>query len=178
MDSLKATVKPDTVIVAGKQVTRIVRVPILLTDTALVDSLRRAYAGQRDYYDELIAKLKGDDKDFGWNWGSVELETKENVYADSVTTPQFFHRWYIAAEGPIKTYSYQIIPFCPPPVTITPKAPKTHFLTIGAGAQFSNELRPVYVGGYRWRFLHASVGYLPKVGNESAAVQLSAGLDI
>ncbi|MBK7338741.1 MAG: hypothetical protein IPJ00_22585 [Saprospirales bacterium] len=64
IDSLKATIPRDTVEVPGKQVTRIVRVPVLLSDTALVDSLMDQYTEQRDYYERLLATLKGDDKGF------------------------------------------------------------------------------------------------------------------
>ncbi len=179
LDSLKATIPRDTVEVPGKQVTRIVRVPVLLSDTALVDSLMDQYTEQRDYYERLLATLKGDDKDFGWNWSeNIILETKESVYADSITTPGYFHEWYISAEGPIKTYSYRVIPLCPVPAILKPA--KSHRIGAFAGLQTElGALRQIYGPMYRYKFLQIQAGYLPPVKKLDipGAVQVSAGVD-
>ncbi len=178
IDSLKATIPRDTVEVPGKQVTRIVRVPVLLSDTALVDSLMREYTEQRDYFQSLLATLQGDDKDFGWNWSeSVVLETKESVYADSITTPDYFHEWYISAEGPIKTYSYRVIPLCPVPAILKPA--KSHRIGAFAGLQTNaGTWRQVYGVTYRYNWAQVNAGYLPKAGNLSAGLQFTVGADI
>ncbi len=178
LDSLKATIPRDTVEVPGKRVTRIVRVPVLRSDTALVDSLMDQYTEQRDYYERLLVTLQGDDKDFGWNWSeSVVLETKESVYADSITTPDYFHEWYISAEGPIKTYSYRVIPLCPVPAILKPA--KSHRIGAFAGLQTNaGTWRQVYGVTYRYKWAQFNAGYLPKAGNLSAGLQFTVGADI
>lgn len=178
LDSLKATIPPDTITLPPHQITRIIRVPVPLGDSATVDSLVRVFQGQIDYYRELVAQLRGDDKDFGWNWDeTVVLNTKESFYSDSITTEKYFHRWNITAEGPVKSYTYQIIPLCPM-VSIPPA--KKHHILLSLGGQFSEGLiRPVYSAGYGYKWMRFQAGYLPpnRTGSKSA-FQVSAGVDI
>ena len=177
LDSLKATIPPDTIKLPGNQITRIVRVPVLLSDTMTVDSLTKAFRRQISYYEELIRQLRGDDRNFGWDWSeSIVLQTKENFYADSVSTPTYFHKWNITAEGPIKGYTYQVIPFCPVPAILTPKK---HHLLLGLGGLVQDGLiRPIYSAGYGYKFLRIQGGYIPKTATEKGAFQIQAGLDV
>jgi len=179
LDSLKRTIPPDTIPAPGEQIIRIVRVPVILSDTATVDSLVRSFQSQVSYYKELIAQLRGDDKDFGWNWSeSVVLQTKENFYADSVSTATYFHKWNITAEGPIRNYTYQVIPLCPVPAIITPKY---HRIGLFAGLQTAQgSLRQIYGAMYRYKFLQVQAGYMPAITklNLSDAFQVSAGIDV
>jgi len=182
LDSLKRTIPPDTVFMPGNQIVRIVRVPFLMSDTTTIDSLIRTFQGQVSYYEELIRQLRGDDRDFGWNWSeSVVLETKENFYSDSVSTATYFHRWNITAEGPIRNYTYQVIPLCPMVSIPDIRKPLRHRVGLFAGLQTTEgSLRQIYGGMYRYKFVQVQVGYLPAVSklSLSGAVQVSVGVDI
>lgn len=181
LDSLKQTIAPDTIQVpVEKQITRIVKVPVLLSDTALVDSLLTQFYAQKSYYEELIHRLQNDDKDFGWNWDeSVELDTRETVYEDSVSAKNYYHWWRITAEGPIKSYQYKVVPYCPAVSIPEAKQAKTHRAGFLIGGQFAgNSIRPIYGAQYQYKFLNASAGYIPKADADKAAFQIMLGATV
>lgn len=176
LDSLKATIEPLKVEVPGpeRQVVRYVTVPI--PDQSTADSLAAKYAELARKYAQMEAELQA-----AWNSGFgdvIEWGVEEHVYADSVTTPQYFHRWEIVAEGPIVSYTPQIIPFCPPPPAA--KAPKMQRIGIMVGAQANagGLFRPVFGVKYGWGGLSISGAYLPRTGTEQGAVQLMTGVEI
>ena len=174
LDSLKATIKPDTVTLPGNQVTRIVRVPVLLSDTGTIDSLLAHFGEQRDYYEALIEKLNTAE-DWGWDFGSVELPMQTTIFADSVETSRYFHKWRIEAEGPIKSYTYGILPICPQVQPITVKTPKQHRVGPIIGGQFGGgQILPVYGVQYQYRFLTTKAAYIPAL----SSLQLEAGFTI
>lgn len=174
IDSIKATIKPDTIKLPGNQVTRIVRVPVLLSDTATIDSLLAQFEGQRDYYEGLIEKLNTPNN-WGWDFGSVELPMQTTIYADSIETPRYFHKWRIEAEGPIKSYTYGILPICPQPKPIAVKMPKQHRVGPIIGGQFGGgQILPIYGVQYQYRFLTAEAAYIPAL----SSWQLEAGFTI
>lgn len=172
MDSLKATMYRDTVFVPGKQVTKIVTVPVLISDTAQVDSLVKHFGEQIAYYQDLIKRLTPE-TNWGWDFGTVSLPMETTIYADSVKTDRYFHRWRIEAEGPIKNYTYGILPICPEP--ILPKAVKQHRVGAWMGLQtIPGGIEPVVGLSYRNRYFFTTAGYLWN----AKAFQLGLGVDI
>lgn len=179
LDSLKAAwgYHPDTVFLPGpeRQVLRYVTVPI--PDQTTADSIADRYAELAKKYAQMESELQA-----AWSQGQgdvIEWGVEEHVYTDSVTTPQYFHRWEIVAEGPIVSYTPQIIPFCPVPYTVPPKA-KLHRVGAYFGGQTAQGIiRPIYSGKYGYRFLNIHAGYLPRVNRLSlpGEFQVSAGVE-
>lgn len=187
IDSLLATIPPDTVILPGKQDTiRKTRV-VNLKDTAEVNALRRELEENSAYADAQLASLK---KIIG------EYESKErqeaglaawnmlfraNTWSDSLSTPLYKHWWTIEAEGKILSYRPRIEPIFPACPSCEP-LPVIRNHRIGAFAGLQTEagtLRQIYGPMYRYKFFQVQAGYLPpikKLGIEGA-VQVSAGLD-
>lgn len=180
LDSLKEAwgYHPDTVFLPGpeRQVLRYVTVPI--PDQTTADSIAARYAELAKKYAQMEAELQA-----AWNSGFgdvIEWGVEEHVYTDSMMTPQYFHRWEIVAEGPIVSYTPQIIPFCPVPYTVPPKA-KLHRVGAYFGGQTAQGIiRPLYSGKYGYRFLNIHAGYLPRVNRLSlpGEFQVSAGIEI
>lgn len=178
LDSLKAAwgYHPDTVFLPGpeRQVLRYVTVPI--PDQTTADSIAARYAELAKKYAQMESELQA-----AWSQGqgdAVEWEVEEHVYTDSMTTPQYFHHWEIVAEGPIVSYTPQIIPFCPPPPAA--KTPKLHRVGAYFGGQTAQGIiRPIYSGKYGYRFLNIHAGYLPRVNRLSlpGEFQMSAGVE-
>lgn len=188
LDSLKATLEKPPVILPGEkeQVIRWLPKVIDLTDTAAVDSLLRVleeqeayFAGLRDQLEDGIRKKEEQLADAEDEIKRLELLIKVNEYQDSVRTDSYFHKWAITAEGPIRSYSYSIIPFCPQPLAV--KTPAAHRIGLGAGGQAeAGAIRPLYAFKYQYKWLWASTGYLP--GSDKLqtkdAVQIVGGFTI
>jgi len=178
LDSLKAAwgYHPDTVFLPGpaKQVLRYVTVTV--TNQEQADSLAARYVELANKYSQLEAELQA-----AWSQGQgdlIEWGVEQHTYKDSVTTPQYFHRWEIVADGPILSYSPLVIPFCPPPQP--EKAPKLQRVGFFVGAQsdFSGSFRPAFGAKYGWAGLSLHGAYLPKTGTDKAAIQLLTGFEI
>lgn len=177
LDSLKEAwgYSPDTVFLPGpeRQVLRYVTVPI--PDQTTADSIAARYAELAKKYAQMESELQA-----AWSQGQgnvVEWEVEEHVYTDSVTTPQYFHRWEIVAEGPIISYTPQIIPFCPPAPTA--KAPKLHRAGLFAGGQtMPGGLRPILGASYGFGVLKVQAGFLPAAYGEKAQGQITTGVEI
>jgi hypothetical protein len=172
LDSLKAANPPDTVFLPGptKQVLRYVTVTV--TNQEQADSLARAYAELANRYSQLEAEVQ-----WGWFQGEgnpFNISPPQYTYADSVTTADYFHKWEIVAEGSVVSYTPQIIPFCPIPVVIPPKAAKTHRVGAWLGVQTGPQLSPVVGISYRNKYFFTTAGYLPTL----KAFQVGVGLDI
>jgi hypothetical protein len=179
LDSLKRTLPPDTVIVPGpaRQVVRYVTVTV--TSQAQADSLAKEYAALAQQFSDMQTELQ-----WAWMQGEgqfpFEVEEPEHVYADSITTGQYFHRWDIRAQGPIKSYSYGIIPICPTSPTVKAATPKYHRAGLYVGGQTlpGGGLRPAYGLKYGWAGLNVHGTYLPGTGAEPRAFQLLTGFEI
>lgn len=175
LDSLKATIEPLKIEVPGpeRQVVRYVTVPI--PDQTTADSIAARYAELAKKYAQMEAELQA-----AWNSGLgdvIEWGVEEHVYADSLTTPQYFHRWEIVAEGPIVSYTPQIIPFCPPPPAA--KTPKLHRAGLFAGAQtMPGSLRPIVGASYGFGVIRVQAGFLPAAYGEKAQGQILTGIEI
>jgi hypothetical protein len=172
LDSLKKTLPPDTVFLPGpaKQVLRYVTVTV--TNQGQADSLAKAYAELANRYEQLETELT-----WGWLQGEgepVEISTPSYTYTDSITTPDYFHRWEIVAEGPVVSYSPQIVPFCPIQVVVPPRAVKMHRVGAWMGMQTGAQLSPMVGISYRNRYFFTTAGYLPM----TKAFQAGVGLDI
>jgi hypothetical protein len=172
LDSLKAAwgYSPDTVFLPGpeRQVVRYVTVSI--PDQRAADSLAARYAELANRYSQLEAELQA-----AWSQGQgdlIEWGVEQHTYIDSITTPQYFHRWEIVAEGPIVSYVPQIIPFCPP--APAPKAAKMHRIGAWMGVQTGPTVSPVVGLSYRNRYFFTTAGYLPTV----KAFQAGVGIDV
>lgn len=170
LDSLKAQIEPVKIEVPGpeRQVLRYVTVTVV--DQQSVDSLAARYAELANKYSQLKAELEAT-----WDDGqgqAIEWATEQHSYTDSVTTPEFFHRWEIVAEGPIVSYSPTIIPFCPIPDA--PKAIKQHRVGAWLGVQTGPQFSPIVGISYRNRYFFTTAGYLPN----AKAAQVGIGIDI
>jgi hypothetical protein len=173
LDSLKVTMPRDTVFIPGpeRQVLRYVTVTV--TSQAQADSLAKAYAELANRYQQLETELQ-----WGWLQGEgypFEFSKPAYTYADSVTTPDYFHRWAISAEGPITAYEYGVLPICPPvpPVPVS-QAQKAHRIGAWMGMQAGATVSPVFGISYRNKYFFTTAGYVtgPK------AVQVGLGIDI
>ena len=180
LDSLKATLPPDTVIVPGpaRQVVRYVTVTV--TSQAQADSLAREYAALAQQFSDMQTQTQ-----WGWLQGEgqfpFEVEEPEHVYSDSITTADYFHRWDIRAQGSIKSYSYAVIPICPTLSSPPAKAKKPARHRIGAywGGQTSASVtRSVYAVKYSRGWASVQGGYLPAHNGQPDAAQLLIGLEI
>lgn len=177
LDSLKATMPPDTVFIPGpaRQVVRYV--PVTITDAAQADSLMQVYA-------ELAKKYAALQDELGWAWDAgdgapIEWGQDETVYADSVTTKDYFHRWEIRAAGPITGYKFGVLPFCPEPPAPAAKAPKLHRAGLFAGGQtMPGGLRPIVGASYGFGAIRLQAGFLPSAYGEKAQGQLITGIEI
>ena len=58
MDSLRATIPPDTILVPGSQVVKFIPEKVNLKDTAAIDSLLRQFQEMQGYYAGLTDQLK------------------------------------------------------------------------------------------------------------------------
>lgn len=176
IDSLKATIEPVIVEVPGpaRQVVRYV--PVTITDQAQADSMMQVYA-------ELAKRYAALQDELGWAWDAgdgnpIEWGTDEQVYADSVTTKDYFHRWEIRAQGPITAYSFGIVPFCPIPYTV-PEVKKLHRAGLFVGAQMMpGGLRPIVGASYGFGILRLQAGFLPAAYGEKAQGQVITGVEI
>lgn len=176
LDSLKATMPPDTVFIPGpaRQVVRYV--PVTITDQAQADSLMQVYA-------ELAKKYADLQDELGWAWDAgdgapIEWGQDETVYADSVTTKGYFHRWEIRAQGPIMGYKFGVVPFCPIPYT-APEVKKLHRAGLFAGAQtMPGGLRPILGASYGFGVIRLQAGFLPAAYGEKAQGQVITGVEI
>lgn len=188
MDSLKATLPPDTILIPGpgKQVVKWQTKYVNLKDTAAVDSLRRAAKEQMEYYAGLFTRL--DDavksRDTALTNAKARVEELElllrtNEYSDSVKTDTYEHHWRIVADGPIRSYTYGIVPIFPPQTTI-PKAKYNRVAVFAGGQAEAGAIRPIYELEYSRKWLGCKAGYLPKsktLGTEPA-FQFSTGVNI
>lgn len=176
IDSLKATIEPVIVEVPGptRQVLRYV--PVTITDAAQADSLMRVYA-------ELAKKYAALQEELGWAWDAgdgapIEWGVDETVYADSITTSDYFHRWEIRAQGLITGYKFGVIPFCPVPYT-APEVKKLHRAGLFVGAQtMPGGLRPIVGASYGFGVIRLQAGFLPAAYGEKAQGQLITGIEI
>jgi hypothetical protein len=170
LDSLKGAYPPDTVFLPGpeRQVLRYVTVTVTSQEQA--DSLASAYAELANRYSQLEAELQA-----AWSQGQgdlIEWGVEQHTYIDSITTPQYFHRWEIVAEGPIVSYVPQIIPFCPPAPAA--KAAKAHRVGAWMGMQTGKAIVPIFGISYRNKYFFTTAGYLPG----PKAFQAGVGIDI
>jgi len=188
VDSLIATLPKDTVLVPDpdNQVVKWLPRVIDLTDTAAVDSLLAVLIDQKQYYSALVDRLgeaigKRDSAlaDAHTELERLELIMRTNIYQDSARTEQYFHRWRIEAEGPIRSYSFGIVPICPPQPTIPKVKHHRAGLYIGGQAE-GGAIRPVYTARYGYRFIGVQAAYLPKSTRlgTAPAFQFSAGIDV
>lgn len=185
MDSLIASLR-DTLILPGEQVTKYVPQTVNLRDTAAVDSLLRQFREMEGYYQGLASQLEGaiarkDSAVANAEARAEELELliKTNEYTDSITTDTYSHRWKIIADGPIRSYSYGIVPIFP----AQPTPPRIRNNRIGflAGAQGqSGALRQLYELQYGRKWFTGQVGYLPKSAalGVDPAVQVTLGVGV
>lgn len=175
LDSLKATIEPLKIEVPGpeRQVLRYVTVSI--PDQRAADSLAARYAELANRYGQLEEELRA-----AWNQGQggiIEWQTSQHTYKDSVTTPQYFHRWEIVAEGPILSYMPQIIPFYQPAPASKP--PKLHRVGAFFGGQTaSGALRPLCSGEYSYNWISVNAGYLPPVNRLSLPGEFQVGVGL
>ena len=186
IDSLLATIPPDTVILPGKQDTiRKTRV-VNLKDTAEVNALRRElienerYAtAQRESLEKTLGEYKAKERQeaglAAWN-----MLFRANTWSDSVKTALYNHNWTIEAEGKILSYRFgiePIIPDCPSCEELKPT--KRHRVGAFAGLQTdAGTWRQVYGATYRYRWLQVNAGYLPKSPNLSHGLQITVGADV
>lgn len=175
MDSLKALIEPETIRVpVEKVVTKYVTLTI--TDQASADSLAQVYADLAKRYADLQTELQ-------WAWlqgegEGIEWEAQEQVYADSVTTPDYFHKWEIRAEGPINSYAYSVIPLCPA-VYVPEVKNKMHRIGLLAGGQtMPDGLRPIFGATYGYGPIRLHGGYLPTAQGQKAQGQVLLGIEI
>lgn len=177
IDSLKATIEPVIVEVPGpaRQVVRYV--PVTITDQAQADSLMGVYA-------ELAKKYAALQDELGWAWDSgdgapIEWGQDETVYADSVTTKDYFHRWEIRAAGPITGYKFGVLPFCPELPAPVAEVKKLHRAGLFVGAQtMPGGLRPIVGASYGFGVIRLQAGFLPSAYGEKAQGQLITGIEI
>lgn len=176
LDSLKATIEPVKVEVPGpeRQVLRYVTVTV--TNQEQADSLAKAYAELANRYSQLEAELQ-----WGWFQGEgapFDISPPRYMYTDSVTTADYFHRWEIVAEGPVVSYTPQIVPFCPPPPTLKPAKMHRAGGFVGAQTTTGGVFRPAFGAKYSWGGLSVHGAYLPRTGTDQPAFQLLTGFEI
>jgi hypothetical protein len=177
LDSLKATMPRDTVIIPGpaRQVVRYV--PVTITDQAQADSLMQVYAELAKRYAVLQDEL-------GWVWDAgdgnpIEWGQDETVYADSVTTKDYFHRWEIRATGSITGYKFGVLPFCPELVAPPAEVKKLHRAGLFAGGQtMPGGLRPILGASYGFGVIRLQAGFLPAAYGEKAQCMVLTGVEI
>jgi hypothetical protein len=186
IDSLKATISPDTFLMPGEQVVKWFPRVVDLTDTAAVDSLLTSLTEQKEYYSGLVDRLEGaiQERDSAITEATAQVEhlellLKTNVYEDSVTTATYFHRWRIAAEGPIQSYSFAVLPIFPQPET-PPRILHNRIAILAGGQAEAGAIRQLYEVEYSRRWLGVKAGYLPRSNalNAKPALQLTAGLNV
>lgn len=186
MDSLRATIPPDTILVPGSQVVKFIPEKVNLKDTAAIDSLLRQFQEMQGYYAGLTDQLKNaiGRKDSAVanaqrRVEELELLIRTNEYSDSVATDTYTHHWRIIAEGPIRSYTYGIVPIFPPQPTI-PKTRLNRVAVYIGGHVDDGAIRPLYELEYSRRWLQGKAGYLPrsKALAKEPAFQLSAGVNI
>ena len=177
LDSLKATMRPDTVFVPGpeRQVLRYVTVTI--ETQAQADSIAKAYAELANKYQSLETELQ-------WAWMSgeglpIDWEKEGYEYADSVTTDTYFHRWKISASGPVTAYEFGVQPICIPCPEVAPPAKKLHRVGLFAGGQTAPAgLRPVVGAGYGYGPIRLQAGVLPAAQGMRTEGQILLGLEM
>lgn len=176
LDSLKATMPPDTVLIPAKQVVKYVPIKVSTNDPRVIDSLVAAYREMELHYNGLANNLIT-----GWNWDTDEviLDTRQHVYEDSVTTPGYFHRWLIEAEGPITSYTYGVQPICIPCPEVVPPTKKPHRFGVYVGGQtIPTGMRSVFALKYGYGPLNIQAGYLPAYSGQQRAGQVLVGVEI
>jgi hypothetical protein len=178
LDSLKATIEPIKIEVPGPERQVLRYVTLSIPDQRAADSIAARYAELANRYSQLEAELQA-----AWASGdgeAIDWHTQQHAYIDSITTPQFFHRWEIVAEGPILSYTPQIIPFCPSAPQVKATTPKYHRAGLYVGGQTlpGGGLRPAYGLKYGWAGLNVHGTYLPGTGAEPRAFQLLTGFEI
>ena len=177
LDSLKATIEPVIVEVPGPERQVVRYVPVTITSQEQSDSIRKVY-------DDLAKRYASLQDELSWAWDAgegqpIEWGQDETVYADSVTTPDYFHRWEIRAAGPITGYKFGVLPFCPEPVAPPAEVKKLHRAGLFAGAQtIPGGLRPIVGASYGFGVLKVQAGFLPSIAGEKAQGQLITGVEI
>lgn len=186
IDSLLATIPKDTLILPGEQVTTTKTRVVNLKDTAEVNQLRRELeenarysAGQLAALQKALGEYQTKEKDAAdlaaWN-----MLFKANTWKDSVETATYRYWWETQAEGKLISHRFGIVPKFPDcPSCETPKPLKKHHLLLGMGGLVQDGLiRPIYLGGYGYKFLRFQGVYIPKTATEKSAFQVHAGLDV
>ena len=176
LDSLKATMPPDTVVIPGKQIVKYVPIKVSTSDPRVIDSMVNAYREMEAHYNSMANNLIT-----GWDWQTdeVTINTKAHIYEDSVSTPTYFHRWLIEAEGPITSYRFGVQPICIPCPEVAPPAKKLHRVGLFAGGQtMPGGLRPVVGAGYGYGPIRLQAGVLPAAQGARTEGQILLGLEI
>lgn len=189
LDSLRAaweaTFPKDTIILPGEQITTTKTRIVNLKDTAEVNQLRRELeenarysAGQLAALQKALGEYQEKEKTesdlAAWN-----MLFKANTWKDSVETATYKYWWETQAEGKLISHRFGITPKLPdcPSCEPLPKR-KDHHLLLGIGGLVQDGLiRPIYMGGYGYKFLRFQGGYIPATASQKSAFQLQAGVD-
>lgn len=186
IDSLLATIPPDTIVLPGEQVTTTKTRVVNLKDTAEVNALRRELEENAQYAAGQLAALK---KALGEYQEKEKQESdlaawnmlfKANTWKDSVETATYRYWWETTAEGKLISHRFGITPKFPdcPSCEPLPKK-KDHHLLLGVGGLVqSGIVRPIYTAGYGYKIFRVQGGYIPKTTTEKGAFQVHAGLDV
>lgn len=185
IDSLLATIPKDTLILPGEQITTTKTRVVNLKDTAEVNALRRELEENARYSAGQLAALqkalgeyqekeKTESELAAWN-----MLFKASTWKDSVETATYRYWWETTAEGKLISHRFGITPKFPDCPSCEPAKPlKKHHLLLSVGGLVQNGLiRPIYMGGYGYKFLRFQGGYIPSTATEKSAFQLQLGLD-
>lgn len=185
IDSLLATVPPDTIVLPGEQMTTTKTRVVNLKDTAEVNQLRRELeenarysAGQLAALQKALGEYQTKEKDAAdlaaWN-----MLFKANTWKDSVETATYRYWWETQAEGKLISHRFGITPKFPDCPSCEPVKPlKKHHLLFGIGGLVQDGLiRPIYSAGYGYKVFRFQGGYVPATQTEKSAFQIHAGID-